>query len=93
MATPHVSGILALVLQLDMKNGRVDLNQELAEELLEDSTLRITWSSAVVYDPTTGEYKLVEWSRDAAGSGLIQADLAVQNLVKVSKHYSKPMKP
>ncbi len=80
MATPHVSGVLALVLQADMMDGEIDLNQELAEELLEASTLKITWYSVTVYNPVTGMYETVTWGDDAMGSGLIQADLAVENL-------------
>ena len=80
MATPHVSGILALALQLDMEDGKVDLNQALAEKLLKDSTFKITWYNAIVYDPITGTYETIEWGKDAVGSGLIQADLVIQNL-------------
>ena len=83
MATPHVSGILALVLQLDMKDGKIDLNQALAEELLENSTFKITWHNATVYDPIIGAYKTVEWGDDAVGSGLIQADLVIQSFMSL----------
>jgi len=84
MATPHVSGILALVLQLDMKDGKIDLNQTLAEELLESSTFKITWYSATIFDPITDAYRTVEWGNDAVGSGLIQADLAIQNFMNLN---------
>lgn len=80
MAAPHVSGVLALVLQKDMEDGNIDLNQTLAERLLEVSTLKITWYSATVYNPETGTYETVTWGDNAVGSGLIQADLVVQNL-------------
>jgi len=79
MATPHVSGVLALVLQKDLVDGNVDLNQTLAEVLLEDSSIKITWHNATVLNPYTGEYVTVEWNDDAIGSGLIQADCAVDN--------------
>jgi len=79
MATPHVSGVLALVLQKDIDDGKIDLNQNSAEILLEESTIKITWYSATVLDPYTGEYVTVEWSDNAVGSGLIQADYAIDN--------------
>ncbi|OYT47296.1 MAG: hypothetical protein B6U85_05555 [Desulfurococcales archaeon ex4484_42] len=81
MATPHVRGILALVLQLDMKDGKIDLNQTLAEELLENSTFKITWHNAAVYDPIISAYKTVKWGDDAVGSGLIQAVLVIHNFM------------
>ena len=64
-----------------MKDGKIDLNQTLAENLLEDSTFEITWHSAVVYDLTTDDYKMVEWDDNAVGSGLIQADLVIKNFL------------
>ena len=60
MTTPHVSGILALVLQLDMKDGKIDLNQALAEELLENSALKATWCDAAIYDPSISTYTVEE---------------------------------
>lgn len=79
MATPHVSGVLALVLQKDLEDEKIDLNQESAEELLESSTFEISWRSATVFDPVSGGYVTYSWGEDAVGSGLIQADLAVSN--------------
>ncbi len=79
MATPHVSGVLALVLQLDLEDGDVDLGQAEAEELLEKSTFKIDWYEAYVLDPSSGGFVKFEWSDDAVGSGLIQADLAIEN--------------
>ncbi len=81
MATPHMSGTLALVLQLDLADGNIDLNQTLAEELLEQSTLKITWYSTIVYDPIEETYITIEWGDNAVGSGLIQADLVVENFI------------
>lgn len=80
VAAPHVSGVLALALELDMKDGTIDLNQEMAEELLEGSALRITWSSAEVYDPVMGANVTMSWGVDAVGSGLVQADRVIKAL-------------
>jgi len=81
MATPHVSGVLALVLQADLEDGTLDLNQALAEKLLEGSTLRLTWYSAEVYNPETRRTETVSWGDNAVGAGLILADLAVENFL------------
>ncbi|MET1102238.1 MAG: S8 family serine peptidase [Pyrodictiaceae archaeon] len=83
MATPHVSGVLALLLQLDMKDGRIDLNQTMAEELLESTALPITWYNATVINPFTGSPELVSWGPNATGSGLVQADKAVEKLMSM----------
>jgi len=77
MATPHVSGVLALMLQKDMRDGSINLTQDKAEYILESTALEITWYEATVYDPTIGGYVTVTWGDDAVGSGLIQADAAV----------------
>jgi len=77
MATPHVSGVLALMLQKDMLDGSINLTQGDAESILKTTALKITWYEATVYDPTTGSYVTVTWGDDAVGSGLIQADAAV----------------
>lgn len=79
MATPHVSGVLALVLQLDLEEDWViDLDQSKAEELLEESTFKIDWYEAEVLDPS-GKLVKFEWNDKAVGSGLIQADLVIEN--------------
>jgi subtilisin family serine protease len=78
MATPHVSGALAILLQLDMMDGKIDLNQTLAEEILEESAYKITWNSAKVYDPTQGKVVEVMWSDNAVGNGLLQIDKAIE---------------
>ena len=78
MATPHVSGVLALLLQLDIADGKIDLSQKLAEKILEESSYRITWYRAKVYNPIQGMYKEVQWSENAVGNGLIQADKAIE---------------
>ena len=78
MATPHVSGVLALVLQKDLvNNGMIDLNQTEVENLLESTAYPITWYSASVINPFTGSYETVTWGPDAVGSGLVQADAVI----------------
>jgi subtilisin family serine protease len=81
MATPHVSGVLALVLQKDLlTDNEIDLNQTLAENLLESSTLPITWYSATVREPS-GSIVTYTWGSNATGSGLIQADKVIENFL------------
>ncbi len=76
MATPHVSGVLALLLEKDLADGVIDLNQYVAEEILESSALKITWFNATVYDVFAESYKTVTWSTNAVGEGFLQADMA-----------------
>ncbi|ASJ00612.1 S8 family peptidase [Thermococcus gorgonarius] len=77
MATPHVSGIVALMLQKDMEDGKIDLTQAEVENILENTAMPITWYSAWVINPSTGQPEEVTWGPDAVGSGLVQADAAV----------------
>ncbi|HHI01254.1 MAG TPA: Subtilisin DY [Thermococcus litoralis] len=78
MATPHVSGIVALMLEKDMEDGHVDLTQAEVENILESTAMPITWYSApAIDDPVTPEWISIEWGPDAVGSGLVQADAAV----------------
>ncbi|MCS7108285.1 MAG: S8 family serine peptidase [Sulfolobales archaeon] len=85
MAAPHVSGVLALALQKDMEDGIIDLDQPRAEELIEASTLKITWYNASVYDPISMTYITLNWGEDAVGSGLILADLVIQKLLETDE--------
>ena len=78
MATPHVSGIIALMLEKDMKDGVIDLNQTRVENILESTAMPITWKNASVYDIIEDNWTLIEWDSDAVGSGLVQADAAVE---------------
>ncbi|MCO6041312.1 S8 family peptidase [Thermococcus alcaliphilus] len=77
MATPHVSGIVALMLQKDMEDNVIDLNQTIVEGILEDTAMPITWYNASVMSPA-GVYENITWGDDAVGSGLVQADAAVE---------------
>jgi subtilisin family serine protease len=78
MATPHVSGIVALMLQKDMGDGDQDLTPSDIETILETTALSISAGSASVYMPGVGYYT-VTWGSDATGAGIIQADLAISN--------------
>jgi len=81
MAMPQVSGVLALVLQKDrLTDNEIDLNQTLAENLLENSTLPITWYSATVREPS-GSIVTYTWGPNATGSGLIKADKVIENFL------------
>ncbi|HII67419.1 MAG TPA: S8 family serine peptidase [Thermococcaceae archaeon] len=78
MATPHVSGIVALMLEKDMEeDGHVDLTQAEVENILESTAMPITWDSAWIVDINAGALVEISWGEDAVGSGLVQADKAV----------------
>ncbi|MEN3035628.1 MAG: S8 family serine peptidase [Candidatus Methanosuratincola sp.] len=78
MATPHVAGIVALMLQ---KNPM--LTQSKVENILKATALGIPSGSAWVYDlyDENGGYApgfyLRTWGDNATGSGLVQADAAL----------------
>ncbi len=78
MATPHVTGIVALMLQ---KNST--LTQTEVEAKLKSTALTILPGSARVYDlyNASGAYDpgfyLRTWGADATGSGLVRADRAL----------------
>jgi subtilisin family serine protease len=71
MATPHVTGIVALMLQ---KNP--SLNQALVEEILKETALPIPNGSAYVYD--FDHWAEFSWYSNATGAGLVQADAALE---------------
>jgi len=66
MATPHVAGLVALMLE---KDG--SLGQSQVESILETTALPIPAGSATVAGET------FTWGADATGSGLVQADWAL----------------
>ena len=78
MATPHVSGIAALVLE-----EKPDLNQREMELLLKTaaSFIRMTFgfreASATIYDPIVDDFVEVTWGPFDYGAGFLQADTAV----------------
>jgi len=77
MAAPHVSGVVALMLQ-----ANPTLMQAEVEQLLRSSADVLPFSgSQVVYNPRTGSFYSATWGTDglnAVGYGLLQADAAVQ---------------
>ncbi|MEM1982549.1 MAG: S8 family serine peptidase [Sulfolobales archaeon] len=84
MAAPHVSGILALILQADiLKDNKLDINQPIAEQLLESSTINISEGSAEVNVPTGGT-EIHVWGSNAVGNGLVIADKAVREVLNNS---------
>jgi len=74
MATPHVSAVIALMLQ---KNP--NLTQGGVENILKSTALCIPPGSMEVYDygPDGWGWYTYEWDESATGAGLIQADAAV----------------
>jgi len=76
MATPHVSGVVALMLQ-----ANPSLQQEDVEQILRLSADELPFEGeALVYNIFTEEFELVTWGYDglnAVGYGLLQADTAV----------------
>lgn len=80
MATPHVSGIAALMLQIDPT-----LTQAAIEDIMKSTALEIQPASMDIVDALYDDlgnflgwgWTTVEWDSDATGKGLIQADLAI----------------
>lgn len=75
MSTPHVSGIIALMLSINP-----DLTQADVEDILKTTALPIPAGSAEVFypDPELGwGYSTFTWCEDATGAGLVQADDAI----------------
>jgi subtilisin family serine protease len=82
MATPHISGVLALLLQRDPT-----LTQARAEALLKGTAHSlgdgITPGSVQIYDIITGAVVTLTWEADgmeATGAGLLMADSALMAL-------------
>ncbi len=71
MASPHVAGLVALMLEKDPTLSAAE-----AESILEDTALAIPAGSAVVNDGS-GRMVTFTWGVDATGSGLAQADAAL----------------
>ena len=68
MASPHVAGLAALMLEIDSGLGAADV-----EEILESTALPITHTSLDVYGTAgpTGPVQTFTWGSDATGSGLV----------------------
>ena len=71
MASPHVAGIAALMLQ---KNA--GLEQAQVESILESVALPLGGGCRNIVDPNVGPTEVC-WGADASGSGLVTADAAV----------------
>jgi subtilisin family serine protease len=71
MASPHVAGLVALMLE---KNPALTAAQ--VETILETTALRIPAGSAHVNDGS-GQTVEISWGSNATGSGLVQADAAL----------------
>jgi len=74
MASPHIAGVVALMLQ---KDGGLTAPE--VEAILEGTALAIPAGSAQVWDPflTTPAWDTLTWGTDATGAGLVQADAAI----------------
>ncbi len=74
MAAPHVAAVAALMLDAD--DG---LSQSQVETIMTSTAVDIGAGSAQVWDPfaATPGFVTVSWPANAAGEGLVQADLAV----------------
>jgi len=72
MASPHVAGIVALMVQKDPALTAAD-----AELILEGSAVPLPAGCRNIVDPNVGSYVEVCWGDDASGSGLATADLAL----------------
>jgi subtilisin family serine protease len=71
-ATPHVSGIAALMAQ---KNP--GLTQAHAEEVLKGTAIPLAAGTRTIFDPFLNQNVTVSWGADATGSGLADAVAAL----------------
>jgi subtilisin family serine protease len=71
MASPHVAGLVALLLEKDPT-----LTADEVETVLEATALPIPAGSAIVNNGN-GQMQTFTWGSDATGSGLVQADGAL----------------
>lgn len=72
MASPHVAGVAALMLEKNAALSAADI-----EVILESTALRLPAGSRSVIIPFTGKAETVSWGNDANGAGLVRADFAV----------------
>ncbi len=73
MATPHVAGVIAQMLEKDGALTQLDV-----EYILKTTALPIPPGTMSVYDLNpTEEFRDVSWGVDATGSGLVQAKAAI----------------
>ena len=73
MATPHVTGVAAQLLEKNPTMGQAQV-----EFILKSTALPIPAGSMEIWDldPTQGLYTY-SWEADATGAGLVQADAAL----------------
>jgi len=80
-AAPHISGAIALILQADLVDGKVDVNQSSVESLLKESALGLGHGCAEVLTPLGTEIHC--WREDAVGYGLIQINYILTKLATI----------
>jgi subtilisin family serine protease len=73
MATPHVSGVVAL-----MAERKPSLTAAEAEAALKRTAIPLAAGSRTVFDINRGRYVTVSWGADATGAGLVDAPAAVK---------------
>ena len=85
MSAPHVTGVVAQILQ-----KKPSLTQTTVETILKNTALPIPPESMVVFDlsPSQGFYTY-SWGSDATGSGLVQADTALAAISSGLRHSPK----
>ena len=71
MASPHVTGIVALMAQ-----KYPNLTAAQAESILEGSAIPMAAGSRVVYS-SSGVPETISWGSDATGAGLVDAQAAL----------------
>lgn len=72
MASPHVAGIVALMLE---KNPTLSAAE--TEDILEGAAIPLAPGSRLVVNPNLGAWEEISWGADATGHGLITADGAL----------------
>lgn len=76
MAAPHVTGVVALMLEKDQT-----LEQAAVEEILETTALPIPAGSMKVWDLSPiQDWYIYSWGDDATGSGLVNAKAALEEV-------------
>ncbi len=72
MATPHVAGVVALMLE-----KRPTLRQSDAEDLLKRTAISFPAGSRTVFDPSSNRYVTRSWTNADAGAGALDAVAAI----------------
>jgi subtilisin family serine protease len=73
MATPHVAGIVALMLEKKPTLGHAE-----AEDILKRTAIRFGGGSRTVFNPATNRYVTERWNTADAGAGLVDAVAALK---------------